>query len=107
MINKRVVEHVARLSRLDLEEGEKDLFVRQLGAILDYMEKLKELDTTPVEPYFYAGVQGDHFRSDEPLKSLERDRALQNAPEKEMGFYKVPPTFEREAEPEREENGNP
>lgn len=88
------VEYVANLSRLRLSEDEKRKFTGQLAAILGYIDKLNELDTSDVEPMAHASVAHNVFREDENPKSLPRDEALANAPDKLDGFFRVPKVIE-------------
>ena len=90
IIDKKTIEHVALLARLELSEEEKELFASQLGNILTYIEKLKELDTSQVEPMAYATATKNVFREDEPRPSLKLEEVLKNAPDKLQDFFKVP-----------------
>ncbi len=93
-IDKKMVEYVARLARLEITEEEKNLYTRQLGDILDYVEMLNELDTKNVEPVFHVVPMTNVFREDEIKEGITREEALKNAPEKEKGFFKVPRIIE-------------
>jgi len=84
------VRHVAQLARLDLQPQEVELFTRQLNDILDYMEKLKELDTSGVKPMAHVLPVANAFRKDLVTASLPRDQALKNAPAREEGAFLVP-----------------
>jgi aspartyl-tRNA(Asn)/glutamyl-tRNA(Gln) amidotransferase subunit C len=84
------VEHVARLARLKLSEDEKGLFTDQLNAILEYMEKLNELDTGAVEPTFHVVSHQNVMRKDQVQKSQPQEAALENAPDKVRGCFRVP-----------------
>jgi aspartyl-tRNA(Asn)/glutamyl-tRNA(Gln) amidotransferase subunit C len=88
------IDRLALLARLDLSEDEKKLFSKQLGSIIDYIDKLNELDTTDVEPTAHVLPVKNVFRDDETRPSLPRDKALQNAPDAKDGFYKVPRIIE-------------
>lgn len=88
------IEHIAMLARLDLSETEKKLFSEQLGSIIQYIDKLNELDTSNVEPTAHALPIKNVFRKDELRPSLSKDKALQNAPDSRNGFYKVPKIIE-------------
>lgn len=89
-ITKQQVEYVAHLSRLDLSEEEKDRIAHQLDAILDYVEKLNELDTENIEPLVHVAERHNVFREDAVGESLPTQEALNNAPEQSEGFFKVP-----------------
>ena len=88
------VEHVAKLSRLTFSGQEKELFTRQLDAILSYVDKLNELDTKGVEPTSHVLPIKNVFKDDSPRPSLSPDEALLNAPEKSGHFYRVPKIIE-------------
>lgn len=93
-ITKEEVEHVALLARLRLTGDEKELYSNQLDKILSYMEKLSELNTDGVEPTTHAVPITNPYRDDRVSPSIPRDKALQNAPQKEKGCFKVPRIIE-------------
>jgi aspartyl-tRNA(Asn)/glutamyl-tRNA(Gln) amidotransferase subunit C len=88
------VEQVARLARLELDSQEKELFAGQMGAILQYVEKLKELDTDGIVPTSHAVPMENAFREDLVRPSIGIDKALANAPERVESFYRVPKVIE-------------
>ena len=93
-LNRKDVEHVALLSRLDLSETELDKFTGQLDAILEYIDVLNQVDTSAVEPMAHVLEIRNVMRADQVQPSLPREAALQNAPEAEDGFFKVPKIVE-------------
>jgi aspartyl-tRNA(Asn)/glutamyl-tRNA(Gln) amidotransferase subunit C len=93
-ITKEQVEHVALLARLKFSESEKERFTTQMNSILEYMEKLGELDTTHVEPTFHAVARTNVFREDEVRLSIPHDLSLSNAPDGDRGFFRVPKIIE-------------
>ncbi len=93
-IDKKTIEHVALLSRLELRQEEKELFASQLQDILTYIEKLNEMDTSQVKPMAYATIRTNVFREDAPTPSLNTEEALKNAPGKVVDFFKVPKVIE-------------
>ena len=93
-ITKEEVEHVALLARLKFSESEKERFTTQMNSILEYMEKLAELDTTHVEPTFNAVAETNVFRQDIVKPSIPRDLSLSNAPDGDRGFFRVPKIIE-------------
>jgi aspartyl-tRNA(Asn)/glutamyl-tRNA(Gln) amidotransferase subunit C len=88
------IEHIAKLARLKLTEEQKALYREQLSKILDYIAKLRELDTRDVPPTAGGGLTQMALRPDEPRPSLPVDVLLKNAPESEDGQFKIPPVFE-------------
>jgi aspartyl-tRNA(Asn)/glutamyl-tRNA(Gln) amidotransferase subunit C len=91
-ISRDEVLHVAALARLDLSEEEADRFTEQLGAILEAVSKVSELDLTGVEPLSHPLDLVNVWADDEPRPSLPLETALANAPEDELGHFRVPPT---------------
>lgn len=89
--SRKQVEIVASLANLELSEDELDLFARQLGDILDYVNQLQTIDTTGVPPTASVALNASD-RPDVVRPSLDRGLALANAPEgtPEVGFFKVP-----------------
>lgn len=111
-ITKKDVEYIAELARLDLNEEEKELYKTQLKNILDWMEELNSVDTLNVEPtahvlgrtnIFSPATTTSHSaarqaflagREDEPEKFKNREIILNNAPERELDFFKVKKVIE-------------
>ncbi|RJQ23160.1 MAG: Asp-tRNA(Asn)/Glu-tRNA(Gln) amidotransferase subunit GatC [Nitrospiraceae bacterium] len=88
------IEQVAMLARLNLTEAEKGLFSRQVGGIIDYIDKLNELDTRGIGPTAHVLPLKNIFREDSQSVSLPRESALLNAPDRDNGFYRVPKIIE-------------
>jgi aspartyl-tRNA(Asn)/glutamyl-tRNA(Gln) amidotransferase subunit C len=88
------VEHVARLARLELSDEEKNLFAGQMDAILGYVDKLNELNTDGIQPTSHAVPMENAFREDITRPSLGVEKALANAPDPVLGFYRVPKVIE-------------
>jgi len=84
------VEHVAMLCRLRLAEDEKERMAEQLSAVLDYMDKLNEVDTSQVDPMAHVLPLFNVFRPDEERQESSREEMLANAPLVEDGMFKVP-----------------
>ena len=84
------VEKIAKLSMLKLTEEEKSIYGSQLGSILEYINKLNELDTSKIEPTSHVLALDNVSRDDTPGCSLDVEEALQNAPDRSENFYRVP-----------------
>jgi len=89
-IDQGQVRKVAKLARLELTEAEVEEFTGQLSAILDYVEKMNELDTEGVEPLAHCLPISNVFREDGARESLGTDVVLANAPQRDGDFFKVP-----------------
>ena len=88
------IKYVAHLARLSLSPAEEEQFAGQLGGILGYIEKLKQLDVTGIEPTAHAVPLVNVFRADEVQPSLSNEDALHNAPAKANGLFMVPKIVE-------------
>jgi aspartyl-tRNA(Asn)/glutamyl-tRNA(Gln) amidotransferase subunit C len=89
-ISREEVEKVSLLARLLLSDEELGKLTVQLGAILDYMNLLQELNTDGVQPMAHALDVSDVFREDLVGESLDRQEALANAPHRDAECYLVP-----------------
>jgi aspartyl-tRNA(Asn)/glutamyl-tRNA(Gln) amidotransferase subunit C len=83
------VAYVARLARLNLTREETELFQNQLGDVLKYVEKLREVDVSNVEAAAHALPIFNVFREDEPRDWLTAEQALSNAPRQANGLFIV------------------
>ena len=87
------VKYVANLARLELTEKQTAKFQKQFSSLLDYIEKLKTLNTKNILPLSHATSLENVFRKDEVKSSLKIEDTLANAPQKEDNFFKVPPVI--------------
>ena len=88
------VEKIAELARLRLQPDEAERLGDELGAILDYVAQLQELDTKDVQPTAHFEAKGTPLREDEPRPGLSVEDALANAPDKEGRTFRVPRIIE-------------
>ena len=88
------VEHIAKLARLELNAEQKALYREQLSNILDYIAKLRQLDTASVPPTAGGGLPRMELRLDRTRAGLSTEALLRNAPESEANQFKIPPVFE-------------
>jgi aspartyl-tRNA(Asn)/glutamyl-tRNA(Gln) amidotransferase subunit C len=90
-ITRDEVLHVARLARLALSDEEVERLGAQLNAILEAVGKVSELDLADVEPTAHPLELVNVWADDDPRESLSVEDALANAPDREAGFFRVPP----------------
>lgn len=97
-ISKEEVEHVAKLARLKLTPEEVEKYQGQLGSILEYVEKLNELDVKSVPEMQHAGTAANVFRDDEVEASDQdtRQRIIEAFPQKEGDLLEVQAVFENQ-----------
>ena len=84
------LKKTAHLARLNLTEEEVELYSKQLEDILNYFQKLQELDTSKVEPMAHVLPLNNIWREDEVKESMDQELILMNAPEVENSCFKVP-----------------
>lgn len=89
MISKKDIEHVGWLARIELGEEDKEKYAPVLNSILDYFEKLDEIDTD-AEPMYHVLPLHNIFREDTPERCLSQEDALSNSPKKQDGYFRVP-----------------
>lgn len=88
------VAYVAELARLDLSPDEKRTFQKQLETVVQYVEKIGELDLAGIEPTLHGQALVNVFREDVVVPSLDRERVLSNAPERNGFEFKLPKIVE-------------
>jgi len=90
VIDREQVLHVARLARLKLSDEEVERMSGELSGILDHVERISELDLDGVEPTSHVIELENVLRPDEPRPSLSREEALERAPDPADGAFRVP-----------------
>lgn len=93
-ITDEMMEHLEILSKLKLNLEEKKRAKQDLQKILDYFEKLKEIDTREIVPSAHWKTEENIFREDVVTNKEDREQMLANAPSREGGWYKVPKTLD-------------
>lgn len=94
MISLEEVKKIAKLSRIELSDQKLASFQQDLTKILDYIDKLNELDTEGVEPSYCQPRNIEDLREDVVKPSMDREKILKNAPDQEDGAFKVPTIVE-------------
>ena len=89
-IDKSDIKHLCNLSKLNLDEDEQSLFLKQMQSILGMIEELQEVDTGDIEPMAHPLQMTQRLRVDEITEFNERDKYQKNTEFTEDGFYKVP-----------------
>lgn len=94
VISDETIEYVGILAKLELNDEEKENAKKDMESMLDYIDKLNELDTTGVEPMSHVFPVNNVFREDVVTNSDDRENILKNAPEEQNGMFNVPKTFD-------------
>ena len=88
------VEHIAKLARLELSAEEKERYRQQLSSILEYAERLKQVDTSGIAPTASVLNATPALRADEAQPSLAHEDVLRNAPQMQDDQFRVPPVLD-------------
>ena len=89
MVSKEDVRHIAGLCKLRFSEEELDDFTDKFSQILEYVDKLKEVDTEGIEPTYFVNGKVQSLREDIVEEGLSREEAIKNAPEEQYGYFKL------------------
>lgn len=94
-VNEQLIDNLAHLARLRFTETEKLSFKTDLQRMITFVEQLKEIDTTGVEPLLHMSDAVNVLREDEIKGSISREEALKNAPQKDDEFILVPKVIKK------------
>ncbi|KJS06599.1 MAG: glutamyl-tRNA amidotransferase [Flavobacteriales bacterium BRH_c54] len=94
-VDKLTVKKIATLVKLEFNEEQAVSIQQDLSRMLDFVNKLNEVDTENVEPLVYMLNERPTLRKDEPLQEISQEEALKNAPDKDTDFFKVPKVIKR------------
>ncbi len=94
IITDETIEYAEILAKLELNQEEKERAKKDMENILNYVDKLNELDTEGVEPMSHVFPLNNVFREDVVTNGDEREKMLKNAPDRKDGSFKVPKTIE-------------
>lgn len=95
LIDKKTIKKLAELARMEIGAKEEAPLLEDLEKILEHFEELKELDTEKVEPMAGGTFSRNVLREDGSEETkLAAEKSVEQFPEKESGFLKVPPVFE-------------
>lgn len=89
-IDIKTVDEMAHLARLEFNNEAKEGIINDMNRMLDFIEKLNELDTNNVEPLIYMTHEKNVLREDNPEVTLTQKEALKNAPQKDTDYFKAP-----------------
>ena len=93
-LSREEVRHVAQLARLDFSDDEEQRMAGEMSQILDYVEKLDELDTSGVPQMSHVLDVTNVFREDDIRSRIDREQALEPASDTEDGYFQVPQVIE-------------
>lgn len=91
MIDKKTIEHIAKLARLEITEDEANEYSQQLGKAMTHFEQISKVDTTGIEPLVTPTEIEDFWREDIAKQEFTPEEMTSNAPSKAGNLFKVPP----------------
>ena len=94
IISDKTIDYVGILAKLELSDEEKEQAKKDMGSMLDYIDKLNELDTTGIEPMSHVFSVQNVFREDIVTNGDDRENILKNAPAQKDDMFMVPKTFD-------------
>jgi aspartyl-tRNA(Asn)/glutamyl-tRNA(Gln) amidotransferase subunit C len=94
-LDKKTVHHIARLARLKFSEEELTAVQGDLQKIVNFCEKLDGVDTEGVEPLIYMSDRQNNVRNDSVQDSLDKEKALKNAPLADSDYFKIPKVIKK------------
>ncbi len=86
----QTIRKLAHLARLEFDQTKEQEMLQDLNKILDWMEKLRELDTSAVEPLLHMSEEVNVLRPDAAKMIITHEQALRNAPRKDSDYFRVP-----------------
>lgn len=95
-VDDALIDKLSRLAALDFDGSEREEIKADLEKMIGFIDKLKELDTTGIEPLLHMAGEVNVLRDDEPGPMLSQDEALQNAPLHDNGFFLVPKVIKKD-----------
>ena len=93
-INKKTLEKIAHLARLQFDEKSEERMLKDLNNMLSFVEKLQELDTDEVEPLQAMTFESNQLREDKVKGQISHEEGLKNAPKKDDDYFRVPKVIE-------------
>jgi aspartyl-tRNA(Asn)/glutamyl-tRNA(Gln) amidotransferase subunit C len=93
-IDRALLDKIAHLARLEFDEKDADKMMKDMTSIVNWVEKLNEVDTDGVEPLTTMSYEINMMREDEIKEHLPHDEALKNAPKKDADYFRVPKVLE-------------
>ena len=89
-IDKETIQKIAHLARLEFDDKDEASMTRDMDKILNWVEKINELDTSNVEPLTNMSYEINRLREDKVGTHLEKEKGLKNAPKKDQDYFRVP-----------------
>jgi aspartyl-tRNA(Asn)/glutamyl-tRNA(Gln) amidotransferase subunit C len=94
-ITEETVDHIAHLARLEFKGEAKNAIRQDLSRIIQFMDKLSEIDTENVEPLIFMSDEVNVLREDVAVETITQNEALKNAPKKDSDYFRIPKVLDK------------
>ena len=94
-VNNKLIQDIAKLSKLKFDDSAEEKMKADLGKMLDFVDKLNEIDTEGIDPLIYMSEEVNVLREDKVTEETSQEDALKNAPEKDSDYFKVPTVLKK------------
>ena len=88
-ITEELIDHIAHLARLEFQGEDKVSIKKDMERMIEFVDKLSEVDTTNVEPLIFMSEEINRLREDEPKVTVTHEEALKNAPKKDSDYFRI------------------
>ena len=89
-ITEELIDHIAHLARLEFKGEDKVSIQKDMERMIEFVDKLSEIDTENVEPLIFMSEEVNRLREDEPKVTVTHEEALRNAPKKDSDYFRIP-----------------
>ena len=94
-VDKKLIQDIAALAKLKFDEKSAKEMISDMEKIIGFVDKLSEVDTSGVDPLIYLSEEENMLRADEIKNEVSQKDALQNAPEKDSDYFKIPTVLKK------------
>jgi aspartyl-tRNA(Asn)/glutamyl-tRNA(Gln) amidotransferase subunit C len=94
-ITEELIDHIAHLARLEFQGEDKVSIQKDMERMIEFVDKLSEIDTENVEPLIFMSEEINRLREDEPKVTVSHEEALMNAPKKDSDYFRIPKVLDK------------
>jgi aspartyl-tRNA(Asn)/glutamyl-tRNA(Gln) amidotransferase subunit C len=94
-ITEELIDHIAHLARLEFQGEDKVSIQKDMERMIEFVDKLSEIDTANVEPLIFMSEEMNRLREDEPNITVTHEEALMNAPKKDSDYFRIPKVLDK------------
>lgn len=94
-ITEEIIDHIAHLARLEFKGEDKVSIQKDMERMIEFVDKLSEIDTSNVEPLIFMSEEINRLREDEPQVTVSHEEALMNAPKKDSDYFRIPKVLDK------------